>query len=162
MSWENAPRLVEDPECWTPRLVKLELIAAITWARYSVSPVGPSQIRSTMPAYKASLDDHLDEGWGLPELAEGVPDEAQRLYVSPPADRVQALIEALEWVAHYVALTNQGSARMLNLWLRCRVYKLDFDWMVGELGLSRGHAYRLRDRALSLIAQGLDRDGKQP
>ena len=149
-------------DVWTPKLVRDRLIEAITWARFCAGPVGPTKIKSNLPAYRASLDDHLAEGWGLPEVAGDDDPIDRRLYLPPPADRVQALIEALEWVAHYVALTNQGSARMLNLWLRCRVYKLDFDWMVGELGLSRGHAYRLRDRALSLIAQGLDRDGKQP
>lgn len=149
---------------WTYKLVRERLIEAVTYARFYGGPVGPSGMRSGMPAYRASLEDHLDEGWGLPEAAEDDEDTARnRAMPRPPSpERIEHLVDALAWPARFVALSNPGSARMLSLWLRCRVYKLDFERALDRIGMSRSHAYRLRDRALTLIAVGLDREGSRP
>lgn len=145
-------------ESWTPRLVRDRMVEAVRWARYNVGLTGPSQIRSTMPAFVASLEDHLEEGWGFPELAaDNGPDE-KVIRINLPPKKVQQLIDALEWCAKYLAADHPGSARMLNLWVRCRVYKADFNRNIEARGISRAHAYRLRDRGLSVIAQGLDAD----
>lgn len=161
-----APSPNELPDVWTPRLVRERLVEALRWARHTGRPVGPPPVRSTMPAYKATLEDHLDEGWGLPEVAddESEIEEARILRLSISAERAQAYIEALGWVATYVAPTHPTSARVLNTWLRCRVYNNTDAFLrhCVQMGVSRGHAYRLRNRALRMIAQGLDRDGSRP
>ena len=162
------------PECWTPKLVGSCLIDAVGWARRSGGPVGPASMRGSMPAYNPTLDDHLDEGWGLPEAADG-PEDERALFPSPPAGRVTFLEAALEWPARYLYPDHEGSARMLGLWVRCKVSHRPFDdvlrarysrVVVGEdgakvrvWGMSRSSAYDLRTRGLSLISQGLDRDG---
>lgn len=153
-----------DP-CWTPDLVRARLIEAVTWVRYYGGPVGPAQIRSSMPTYRPTLDDHLDEGWGLPENADDGDEDATRrkvMAMPPSPDKVEQLIDALTWVASYVARNNHGSAKMLSLWLWCRVYRHDFRQRVKAAKIQPSHAYRLRDRALMLIATGLDADGKTP
>lgn len=144
-------------EGWTPTLVKERMVEAVRWARYNIGPTGPSQIRSTMPAYAASLEDHLEEGWGLPETADDQPEE-KVLRINLPPKKVQQMIDTLEWCAKYLAADHPGSARMLNLWLRCRVHKADFNRQIEQRGVSRSHAYRLRDRGLSVIAQALAAD----
>jgi hypothetical protein len=142
-------------EGWTPTLVKERLIEAVRWARYNVGPTGPAPIRSAMPSYTATLEDHLAEGWGFPEQAEDNAPDEKVLRINLPPEKVQQLIDALEWCAKYLAADHPGSARMLNLWVRCRVYKADFNRNIEARGLSRSHAYRLRDRGLSVIAQAL-------
>jgi len=158
-------RAIETAPCtWTPELVRDRMIEAVRWARYNAGPTGPASIRSTMPSYEPTLEDHLAEGWGIPEKADGV-DEAERaIHLRMPPDRVDQMIWVLDWCRLYIASERPGDAVMLNLWLRCRVYRGNFDASLKRRGfaLSRRHAYRMRDRALSHISQRLDREGFQP
>ena len=140
---------------WTPKAVKDRMVEAVRWARYNVGPTGPAPMRSAMPIFLPTMEDHLEEGWGLPEKAEGVDEPDRVLRIALPPEKIQQMIDTLEWCAKYLAADHPGSARMLNLWLRCRVYRGDFNKVVEARGISRAHAYRLRDRGLSLIAQAL-------
>lgn len=146
---------------WTPKLVADELIAAVRWARQFGNAPGPTIMRGSMPTYIASLADHLEEGWGIPEVAgdEAVDDRVIRIPVSPA--RAQQFETALWWIGAYVAGSNPGAAQMLSLWLKYKTQGAGkgFDSAVRRRGLSRGHAYRLRDRALSIIAQHLTAAG---
>lgn len=153
--------LDDGPEVWTPELVNKRLVEAVRWVRFHGGPVGPSGVKSCMPSYRPSLEDHLEEGWGLPEVADDEAEPARPKPLPPTPEMVEKLIDALTWVSRYVAPTNPGSARMLALWLRCKVYRRDFeDDLAGRV--SRGHAYRLRDRGLSLIAVALTNAGVEP
>lgn len=150
---------------WTPDLVKHRMIEAIRWAQYSVGPVGPSGIRSTMPSYAPTLEERLEEGWGLPDG----PDEeeerarAKMLRVMLPPDKVSETIRVLEWPARFLVPNHAGDARVLGLWLRCKVLRLSFDEAVKRRRyLDRGLAYRMRDRALRIISLGLDKAGEKP
>ena len=71
---------------------------------------------------------------------------------------IQLFQGAMHWQFRYLypAHTEMGSA--LAVWLRTSVRKGAFDRQVASLGYSRGHCDRMRDRGLSLIAQGLHRD----
>jgi hypothetical protein len=144
---------------WTPDLVKSAFLAAMTWCVQTGGPVGPRGTARVALHYRATLTDHLAEGWGLPEIAgDDMPDE-RRLRVQPPPAVVSFHRAALAWPAAYLCPANVGSARMLGLWATCKARRHSFDRAVKERGnISRGHAYVLRDRGLSLIAQGLDRD----
>lgn len=158
-------RQIESPEqTWTPELVRDRMIEAVRWARYNAGPTGPAQIRSLMPHYEPTLEDHLAEGWGLPEKAEGVEEAEKVMRIRLSPERVDQMIWVLDWCRLYLAKDRPGDAVMLNLWLRCRVYKSNFDNALKARGfaLSRRHAYRMRDRALSHISQRLDMEGFQP
>lgn len=153
------------PEVWTPDLVRKALVEAVSWSRQFGGPVGPAGVRSTMPHYRATLEDHLDEGWGLPEVAGDEPSvDGRPVVLPPPPERVSQLLEALGWVGRYLLPDHPGSAQMLQLWLRCKTRGdgRGFDPALRRMGMGRGHAYRLRDRALSRIAQGLTVDGSRP
>lgn len=160
----NAENITIDEETWTPKLVRERMIEAVRWARYNAGPTGPAPIRSAMPSYKPTLEDHLEEGWGLPEKAEGV-EEAERVVRIPLSpERIDEMIWVLDWPRLYLAKEHPGDAVMLNLWLRCRVYKSNFERALQARGfpMSRRHADRMKDRALSHISQRLDREGHRP
>lgn len=147
-------------DTWTPQLVATRLIEAVRWARYGAGPVGPSGIRSGMPTYAPTWEDRMAEGWGLPELAGDETQEDRPLRVNATPEQVGAYMAALQWQAAYLVPAHVGSSRVLGLWLRCRVARRSFDAAIKDRPhLSRANAYRLRDRALSIIAQGLQSDG---
>lgn len=159
------PRTRDDaPGIWTPELVRERMIEAVRWARYTAGPTGPSPIRSLMPGYRASLEDHLAEGWGLPEKADGVEEAERAIYLRMPPERVDQMIWVLDWCRLYLAKDRPGDAVILNLWLRCRVYRGNFDAALKRRGfaMTRRHAYRMRDRALAHISQRLDKEGFRP
>ena len=167
MSTNDRCEIATVPEAWTPELVRDRMIEAVRWARYNAGPTGPAPIRSLMPEYRASLEDHLAEGWGLPEKADGVAqaeeaEQARRWRVA--AARVDHMLWVLDWCRLYLAKDGPGDAVILNLWLRCRVHKQSFDAALKTRGfaLSRQHAYRMRDRACSRIAQRLAEEGITP
>lgn len=149
------------PETWTPDLVGKRLCAAVRWATYSGKAVGPAGICGSMPAFNPTLDDHLDEGWGLPEVAgDEETGDGKRLVVQATASQITQHEAALLWPVIYLHPAHEGSARMLCLWVRCKVHKRSFDDAVRRRGtISRATAFRLRDKGLSIISIGLDRAG---
>jgi hypothetical protein len=160
----NPENVTIEAETWTPKLVREKMIEAVRWTRYNVGPTGPAPIRSTMPDVALTLEDHLAAGWGIPERADGSEDEVKvvRLPVSP--ETVDEMVWVLDWCRLYLIGEHANAARILNLWLRCKVYKKNFDAALKARGseLSRAHAYRLRDRALSVISQRLAAEGYRP
>jgi hypothetical protein len=156
----------EPGQQWTVALVRAELVEAVAWVSGAGGKVGGRDTVTAHLPFRATLEEHLAEGWGLPECAD--PDaelaaqDRRALRLQPTARRVAQLEAALTWTATHVAPSNAGSARMLSLWLACKVHRRSFDRAVRELGVQPGHAYRLRDRALTLIAVGLDSKGLRP
>lgn len=147
---------------WTPKLVGDRLIEAVRWARYSAGPVGPAGIRSGMPSVAMTLEERFEEGWGFPDFPDDEEVEArkQKLRIAPTPAQITAHLAALEWPARYLVPDRAGDARVLNLWVRCKVYSMSFSEAVDRRQyLSRAMAYRMRDRALSIISVALDRDG---
>ena len=158
-------RTIDDaPGTWTPELVRDRMIEAVRWARYNAGLTGPAPARSAIPSYNATLEDHLAEGWGIPENADGVDEASTVLRIPLSPKRVDEMIWVLDWCRLYLAGDRPGDAVILNLWLRCRVYKGNFGVALERLGfaLTRRHAYRMRDRALAHISQRLDGEGFRP
>lgn len=165
-----------DLETWTPKLVGERMVEAVRWAAFTGGKVGPGGIKGSMPSFNPTLDDHLDEGWGLPETAgDEEPGNGKRLVVQATAAQITAYEAALNWPAVYLYPAHEGSARLLCLWVRCKVHRRPFEGAIKarysrmvqrdgdkaqrEWGMSRATAFRLRDRGLSIISVGLDRDG---
>lgn len=149
----------QPPQTWTTKLVADRMVEAMRWAIYSGGRVGPAQFRGSLPAFAATLDDHLAEGWGLPELAGDEEPEERRIYRNVSVAQVTAYEAALGWPATYLYPGHEGSARILGLWLVCAAQRSDFEQAVKRRGtMSRSSAFRMRERALTLISVGLTKD----
>lgn len=146
------------PHTWTSRLVKDVLLDTMQWANATAGAVGPRGFaRVAKLEWSPTLEDHLREGWGLPDKAEEdeAPERPRRFFTQA---QIALFSRALHWQGRYLYPDNIGSSRMLALWLRTKARRGAFDRAVERIGVSRGHAYRLRDRALSKIACGLTAD----
>lgn len=141
---------------WTPELVAGALVEAVRWVSGVGPAFGPVKPRALMPTFVPTNEDREEEGWGPPEIADPQPIPNVRRYT---ARQVGVMIEAIYWPARYVARTNPDSAVVLSLWVGCMVSGRNFgDAIRTGRAMSRASAYRLRNRALSLIAAGLTRD----
>ena len=149
------------PLQWSPKIVGERLVEALRWARYAGGPVGPSGIRSGMPAFFLTPEERLEEGWDMVTKAEeDAAEAARRLRIAATPAQISAHEAALQWPAVYLVARHPESARVLGLWACCKVYKRPFDKALERRGvMSRAMAYRFRDRGLSIISVGLDRDG---
>jgi hypothetical protein len=142
---------------WTPEVVGETLIDAGWLAIITEGRVGPAQVRSLMPVVQMSGPERMAAGW---DFAVGIDDEeiARRRRRSLSPARVSFLLRAMEWPKNYLA-DEPGAARLLQLWVACKTSRKRYSGELKRRGLARATAYRKRDRALSLISVGLDRDG---
>lgn len=146
-------------DTWTPKLAGERLIEAIRWARYNAGPTGPASVRALYPIYVATPDEREEEGWGEQENAND-PTEVPKYRRPLKPHEVSALIDALYWPAKYAVEQLPTATRVLNVWLRCKVYGGNFDKVIEtRREFSRATAYRYRDKALAAIAVGLESDG---
>ena len=157
-----APVHMPPPQAdWTPKLVGEQLVEAMRWVRRFGGTTGPRAYGTINLNFKASLHDHLAEGWGIPELAEYDESEAEkddRLILPPSAAMVSRHLAALQWQADYLCPDHIGSARLTGFWAVSKARSIPFERIL-QGRVSRAHAVRLKDRGLSLISQGLARDG---
>ncbi|MGA0615914.1 hypothetical protein [Paracoccus sp. KR1-242] len=149
-------------DVWTPSRVKETLAEAISWARRHAGPVGPAPMRGSMPNFNPTLEDHLEEGWGIPEAAGDDEDWTKPIELPIDPKRADFLMASLTWVG--IFLINDGhpvTGKMVSLWMAHSVSRNNraFDAAIKREKVSRGHAYRLRDRGFSLIAQRLTAAG---
>ncbi len=152
-----APAPIDPRATWTPELVLEVMVDAQRWAKRTGRPVGPAGYARSRSDYRATEKDHDVEGWGLPEVAD--PDDLPPMRVQPTAALVTLYEAALEWPADFLCPDHVGSARCLGLFAACKAYGLPVAPELKARRVARHVAYRLRDRGLSLISQGLERDG---
>lgn len=144
---------------WTPERAGERLVEALRWAHVAAGRVGAAGVVGMrLPDAVLSMEDRLALGWGLHEVAE--PEEERPLRVQLSAAEVSRLEDVLCWPARYLCPDHAGSARIVGLWAACKARRTSFDRAVKARGtIARATAFRLRDRGLSLISQGLERDG---
>jgi len=153
------PEAPPAPE-WTPELVEEQLIEALRWAKHHAGRVGPAGLGGVSGVFSlvSTLEDHLEEGWGVPEIAgDDEPDERQIRPAATP-EQITRHEAALEWPAEYLLPDHKGSARMVGLWCACQISKRSFNGACKARGVDRHAAMQLRDRGLSIISQGLSHD----
>ncbi|WP_210385619.1 hypothetical protein [Brucella anthropi] len=148
--------VTQNSNLWTPKLVGEILVEMVRWLATHGGRVGPARLRSAMPELQMELADRLAEGWSSVQANEVT---HHRHSYGPRA--VSLFERALDWQGTYL-LGERGAGRVLALWLRCRITKLKFDAQLKARGWSRATAYRKRDKALSLIAQGLTNHNESP
>lgn len=143
-----------EPDQWSPALVGRALVWALRIARFAVGPTGPRGPRTVWPVGGLNADDVIDM---VPEQ------QASRTATTDDIDRME---RALMWQARYIVpdaasvADAQEVIEVFKTWLSCRVNRRPFVRACDRKGWVRATAYRRRDRALSKIAQGLDRDGE--
>lgn len=136
---------------WTARLVLDELLFALRLAERIVSVLqGPAR---SWPEYAYEWTDLLAQA-NSGELAKLRP----MVRIRARAAEVTRMERALAWQARYLDGHTQP-ARVLAAFLRCKVRRQPFAEAIRAHGWSRSGAYAARDRGLTLIAQGLNRDG---
>lgn len=129
------------------------MVEAARWALTYGGPAGPARIRSSMPELAIDWRARMANGWD--SVASQEPSRRRRNY--RPSE-VSQFERAILWPLEYLA-DQDGLARVLQLWLRCKIIRQPFDAALKEKKWSRATAYRHRDRALSIISQGLDAAG---
>ena len=143
------PRWHLDADLVGETLIEAGWLAIVTEGR-----VGPAQVRSLMPALQMSGPERLAAGWDF-SLAADDAELARRRRRSLVPARVSFLLRAMEWPKTYLS-EEPGAARLLQLWVACKTSRRR---ELKRRGLARATAYRKRDKALAMIAVGLDRDG---
>jgi hypothetical protein len=146
------------PDHWTPALVEERLIEAVTFLRHSERRVGPRGYHSAMPRYTPTIEDHLAEGWGMPEPPDDDdgPEEPLPRYT---AAQVEGLHAALSWVGKIIAPEKPDMARAVNAWIFAKAYGRPFNRVLRARGIARTRAYALRDRGLATISVRLQARG---
>lgn len=139
----------EEIECWTPGLVGKALVWALRIARKTAGSTHPRQYGSGMPEVFYTAE----------EIREMCPDEGGRK-LPPSSNDVARADSALFWQTRYLGDQPEllDASSVLKVWLRTKTHRGSFDKACDALGWARRTAYRRRDRALSVISQGLARD----
>lgn len=144
---------------WTVEHVRIRLREAARGCERLVGRVGPGSARGFWPA--TILE------WGeLVEMAgaETLEDfQNARNAGAGGARDISDLEEALRWPILYLAAAEHEAPRMtLHCWLECEARRWAFDEHYKRLGCSRRTAFRRRDAALSIILEGVIKDGVLP
>lgn len=97
--------------------------------------------------------------WGTTSTPDDDEDERRkRLRRRRSPARISFLERAIWWPVDYLH-DDPERARMLQLWLACKMFRASFKDAVESRGVARATAYRMVERALTVISVGLDRDG---
>lgn len=148
----DVPGLV--PEPWSPKLVSDALVEAVRMAQRVAGAVGPQGFGAHWPKYRHTFADIV--GWG--DTDEKIRTEIRRL---PTAAEITRMETALTWQSRYLA-RHPGPARAIKLWLRSKATRVPYTVLIRRQKWPPATAYRARDKALTLIALGLTRDGIPP
>lgn len=150
----------EITDLWVPKTVEKRLIEAAKLTLTTTGRVGPKEFGSAMPMYQREWTDwlaQLDDTNKLPEDVRIEKDERPSR-VGATSRQITRMEASMRWPIQYLEAM-PGPRRVLAVFLRCRAYRKPFGLACKRLGWPRATAYRARDKALSLIAQGLNRDG---
>lgn len=144
---------VEADACWTPKLVRKELEAAMRLIQRTAGRVGPAAYRSSMPAYSHDWWEQVIQA-GEGNLYAG----GNRIRLGASAAQVSRMERVMRWQIVYLDAW-PGPRTGLRLHLQHVAHGVPFSRLCRERGVPLATAKRARDKALSLISQGLDRDG---
>lgn len=146
-----------DEDLWTTARVARAMVQALRVANRVAGPTGPKQYGNAMPRVIYDWADIL--GWTAEE--EEKPTEGEPVRLTPTSSQVERMERAILWQSRYLA-DFPDLAAFLKVWLRCRVSRKKFGAECKRRGWARATAYRGRDRALAIIAEGLNRDRVPP
>lgn len=141
---------------WSKEMVEERLIEAVRLAERIVIRPTPHSVGSGWPRHIYEWSDYLAQVES-PEDAK----KYNRFKISASRKEIQQMEESIQWQTLYLN-GYLGAARVLSAFLRARARRKSFTEEIKKRGWSKSTAYRLRDRALTLIALGLMRDKVMP
>jgi hypothetical protein len=146
-------------QIWSARMVGDELTEAVRLCNRIAGGVLPSERTGFWPATMVEWGDLM----AMIETNEKPSDDEPKRY-TPTARQVSRMEKAIGWPGRYLPGKDADHMRrVLALWLRARSSRGgSFSEYLKRKGVARTTAYRLRDRALLIIAIGLTRDGVKP
>ena len=146
------PADVDFDDLWVPKVVDERLVEAMRVVMRGVGRVGPAGHGNNMPDY------YYD--WADLWFQAGNKDNSKPRglsLLSASQEQVTRMEEAIRWPAVYLA-DHPGPRRVLAAYLRAKAHRYKFSDDCKRRGWPRATAYRARDKALALIAQGLNKD----
>lgn len=151
-TFENVPRWIDEIHVptgdvyWTPKLVETRMIEAFRFAEKATGRIGPRGYGSGLPTPVRDAED-----W------QGAPDKGPLVLMLTPRE-VSLLEAALGWFARYCN-EERGATNCAEGFLLAKTRRIPWSRVVKTKRWSRATADRKRERAFSIIAQGLNRDG---
>lgn len=143
---------------WTAKMVGERMVAAVKLCQRIGGRVGPSDKSGNWPTILREWADLMAQV----ETDEIGKDKEPRRY-TPTAREVSQMDQAVGWIGRYLAgPEHDAMRRVLALWLRSKVTRAAFSEILKRKKWSKATAYRVRDRALLIIALRLMREGVQP
>jgi len=140
-------------QLWNTELVSKHLVWALKLCQRIGGSTGPSKMRAVFPDILRTLEEIKE----AEEAGTGFP---MSRIVASQRDATR-MVETLSWQSKYLSDEKfEGMRRVLSLYLKCKLMKgLSFQREVGRRKWSRTTTYRLKDKALLIIAIGLMEDG---
>lgn len=146
------PPDIPTDQLWTGAQVQARLIEAARLIERTVGRVTPKQFGNSMPNYTYDWGDLMGQVETATLLTGG-----NRITIGATSRAVTRCEEAMRWPLTYLN-DHEGMRRVLHLFLRCRASRVPFSVALKRKGWNKATCYRLRDRALTVIAIGLIRD----
>lgn len=144
---------------WTVELVEARLEEAYrTLFRSSVSGTGPRAFGNAMPEVVRQMSDLVHQA-GNKSLRNAI---AHRFKGVPTTEEVRRAEDALGWGLVYLRSEQPDLAAFANLGAMWRAWGAKITKKCADHGIQRQAFYRDRKEALTLIVEGLIKDGKAP
>ncbi len=144
---------------WTEDLVDARLEEAFrTLFRSSIGSIGPRAFGNGMPEIIREASDMVHQA-GNKSLRNAI---AHRFKGLPSTEEVRRADEALAWATTYLLQDHPDMATFANLGAMWRAWGAKISKRCAAIGVHRQVFYRDRKKALQLIVEGLQRDGKAP
>ncbi|ELT50983.1 DUF6362 family protein [Brucella intermedia] len=147
-------------DLWVPKIVDQRLTEAAKIVLRATGPTGPRGDGNVWPLFQREFSDWYDtvkdEFGNVIGHVQTAQPEKPRFNIS--SRKISRMEQAILWPMTYLK-DYDGPRRVLSVYLRCKAYRKPFSQVCKRLGWPRATAYRARDKALSLIAQGLNADG---
>ena len=142
------------PLDWSGDLVEERLIFAIRLVQRTAGRTGPRGFGNSMPPVLREWSDLIG--------VEAEPaDVGKRVYLSATPRQVTLADAALAWLPHYLS-PRPNELAAINLWLLAKAVRRPWQALARKRGIAVPTAKDRKARALSLIVQGLIKDGVHP
>lgn len=141
---------------WTREMVEDRMVEAQILLDKTESKPSPEKPGSNWPRHRYEWSDLLSQAEN-PEASK----KFERWIFNPSCKDITEMETVLRWQTKYLG-DHPGAARVLNLYLKAKAIRKPFQVLVEERKWSRATAYRLKERALTMIAIGLMKDKVSP